>query len=560
MVFFACRDNDKASALLYLSRKAVREQKQTIIFCATMKHVEYFSTILTEAGLDCCFLYSQLDASARKMNITRFRNKQCMLLVVTDVAARGVDIPLMDNAINVHFPAKSKLFIHRVGRVARAGKFGTSYSLVSPDEMPYVLDLFLFLGRPLKLAVDNDVYKVDETLMGSFPDDLVHLETEFLRNIHEISMEVSDLKHKSDNAMKKYIRTRPPPSSESVRRSKKEFKTLECAPHPILDKSISMSADHSVLQELRNYRPQATIFELNASSKLPTVNIMKAKRNAHQRLVQKKEKEVDESEEEEESADETGVIESFDNVVKVTKLNLPQDEKVAEPRKAKKRKYDEQKERDKMEHYVSYRAADDETEKGYAVDNNANSFDALAKNSSVDIIADDDKGLYREKGKKKWDRKTKKYVGEQSIKRIRTEEGTLVPASYKSGRYEKWQTQQKMKYRNDDDNEEEDEAANKRLYRARGQKKVWHTKDSNKRGPRDEVKRPEQIFKARRQKDKIQGYQEHRRQENLKRKIGSLQNKRSGTGSFKKGGSKPSFGGRSGGGKPSFGGRARGKK
>lgn len=72
MVFLACRDNDKVSALLYLARKAVRDEKQTIIFCATMKHVEYFSTILTEAGLDCCFLYSQLDAAARKMNITRF--------------------------------------------------------------------------------------------------------------------------------------------------------------------------------------------------------------------------------------------------------------------------------------------------------------------------------------------------------------------------------------------------------------------------------------------------------------------------------------------------------
>uniref|UniRef100_A0A914YDF8 RNA helicase n=1 Tax=Panagrolaimus superbus TaxID=310955 RepID=A0A914YDF8_9BILA len=557
MVFFACRDNDKTSALLYLARKAVREQKQTIIFCATMKHVEYFSTILTEAGLDVCFLYSQLDASARKMNISRFRNKQCMLLVVTDVAARGVDIPLMDNAINVHFPAKSKLFIHRVGRVARAGKFGTSYSLVSPDEMPYVLDLFLFLGRPLKLAVDSDEYKVDETLMGSFPDDLVHLETEFLRNIHEISMEVSDLKHKSDNAMKKYIRTRPAPSSESVRRSKKEFKTLECAPHPILDKSISMSADHSVLQELRNYRPPATIFELNANSKVQTVNIMKAKRKAHQKIVEKNKKSqdnIDESEEEA-SADETGVIESFDNVVKVTKVDMPEDVKVAAS-KAKKRKYDEQKERDKMEHYVSYRAADDETEKGYAVDNNANSFDALAKNSSVDIIADDDKGLYREKGKKKWDRKTKKYVGEQSVKRIRTEEGTLVPASYKSGRYEKWQSQQKMKYRNDDDEGEDD--GNNRSHHARSHKKVWHTKENNKRGPRDEVKRPEEIFKARRTKEKIQGYQEHRRQDNLKRKVGSLQKKRSGPGSFK-GGNKPAFGGRSGG-KPSFGGRPRGRK
>lgn len=129
------------------------------------------------------------------------------------------------------------------------------------------------------------------------------------------------------------------------------------------------------------------------------------------------------------------------------------------------------------------------------------------------------------------------------MKRIRTEEGTLVPASYKSGRYEKWQTQQKMKYRHNDD--DEDGENNERDNRARGRKRMWHTKGNQSRGARDEVKRPEQILKARRKKESVQNYQEHRRQENLKRKIGSIQKKRGNVGngkSFKKGGSKPSFG------------------
>lgn len=73
-------------------------------------------------------------------------------MIVTDVAARGIDIPLLDNVINFDFPAKPKLFVHRVGRAARAGRTGTAYSLLTRDEIPYLIDLHLFLSRPLAPA------------------------------------------------------------------------------------------------------------------------------------------------------------------------------------------------------------------------------------------------------------------------------------------------------------------------------------------------------------------------------------------------------------------------
>lgn len=98
--------------------------------------------------------------------------------MTTDVAARGLDIPLLDNVINYDFPAKPKLFIHRAGRAARAGRKGSAYSLLTRDEIPYLLDLHLFLSRPLFPApnvalaqASKDAEDLDPTssTFGSFP-------------------------------------------------------------------------------------------------------------------------------------------------------------------------------------------------------------------------------------------------------------------------------------------------------------------------------------------------------------------------------------------------------
>lgn len=107
-------------------------------------------------------------------------------MIVTDVAARGIDIPQLDNVINFNFPAKSKLFVHRVGEVsvnniciansrkfiigrcARAGRSGIAYSFVAPDEYAFLVDLHLFLGRPLS------IYSKDkEGNVGRIPDLLI---------------------------------------------------------------------------------------------------------------------------------------------------------------------------------------------------------------------------------------------------------------------------------------------------------------------------------------------------------------------------------------------------
>lgn len=72
MHFITCRITDKISTLLFISRWAIQMQKQTVIFCATMKYVEYLVSIFKAGNLDCTFLYSQLDPAARRQNIERF--------------------------------------------------------------------------------------------------------------------------------------------------------------------------------------------------------------------------------------------------------------------------------------------------------------------------------------------------------------------------------------------------------------------------------------------------------------------------------------------------------
>lgn len=178
LAFFHCRLEDKLAVLIHLLESVIKAVKQpgssnyhsnsnhhndnesklmqqTMIFVATKHHVEFLRELLTELGYAVSYAYSSLDQAARQINLSRFQNKKTSILIVTDVAARGLDIPKLDNVINFNFPAKAKLFVHRVGRVARAGNYGVAYSLVTNDELPFVHELFEFLDKPVRFATDD---------------------------------------------------------------------------------------------------------------------------------------------------------------------------------------------------------------------------------------------------------------------------------------------------------------------------------------------------------------------------------------------------------------------
>lgn len=136
--FIVSRPEEKMAVLMCLLKNVLKKDSQTVIFVSTMHHVDYVHMvifleklkknaefcliffyflfqILDQAGIPNTFIYSNLDPTARKINAAKFQNGKVKVLIVTDVAARGIDIPHLDNVINFNFPAKSKLFVHRVG-------------------------------------------------------------------------------------------------------------------------------------------------------------------------------------------------------------------------------------------------------------------------------------------------------------------------------------------------------------------------------------------------------------------------------------------------------------
>lgn len=206
MAYFHCRIEDKLAVTLYLLNHVIKSVRnpaqapydekltQTLIFVATKHHVDFLKTLLETVGFNVSYAYSSLDQTARQINIAKFQTKKTSIMIVTDVAARGIDIPMLDYVINFNFPAQSKLFVHRVGRVARAGQWGNSFSLITSDELPYVHELHEFLGKQIRFVTDdmdpedwNDVY-------GSVPQSIIDIEKDAIKALVDSKIElVSDI-------------------------------------------------------------------------------------------------------------------------------------------------------------------------------------------------------------------------------------------------------------------------------------------------------------------------------------------------------------------------------
>jgi ATP-independent RNA helicase DbpA len=108
--------------------------KSTIVFCNHRESVERVSIFLKEKGITNVFYHGAMEQQERDSALCKFRNGTSNVLVTTDLASRGLDIPNIRYIIHYHLPHTEEIFIHRNGRTARMDASGTAILILSPEE------------------------------------------------------------------------------------------------------------------------------------------------------------------------------------------------------------------------------------------------------------------------------------------------------------------------------------------------------------------------------------------------------------------------------------------
>ena len=108
--------------------------RSTVVFCNHRESVERVSSLLKEKGIVNVYYHGALEQQERDSALAKFRNGSSNVLVTTDLAARGLDVPNIRYIVHYHLPATEEVYTHRNGRTARMDASGTAILILSPEE------------------------------------------------------------------------------------------------------------------------------------------------------------------------------------------------------------------------------------------------------------------------------------------------------------------------------------------------------------------------------------------------------------------------------------------
>ncbi|NAX19571.1 MULTISPECIES: ATP-dependent RNA helicase SrmB [unclassified Vibrio] len=141
-----------------LLKKILTEQaERSIVFIKTRERLADLRTELEKAQIPCAWIQGEMPQDRRNNAITRFREGAVNVLLATDVAARGIDLPDVSHVINFDMPRSADVYLHRIGRTARAGKKGNAISLVEAHDQVMMDRVARYVDEEIKERFIKDM-------------------------------------------------------------------------------------------------------------------------------------------------------------------------------------------------------------------------------------------------------------------------------------------------------------------------------------------------------------------------------------------------------------------
>jgi superfamily II DNA/RNA helicase len=131
------------------------EIKNAIIFCNRKRDVDVVYRSLKKHGFNAAALHGDMDQSSRMEVLDTFKAGGIQLLIASDVAARGLDIPAMSHVFNYDVPSHAEDYIHRIGRTGRAGRSGRTFMISTPADSKWLRNVQTLIGKPISI-LDGD--------------------------------------------------------------------------------------------------------------------------------------------------------------------------------------------------------------------------------------------------------------------------------------------------------------------------------------------------------------------------------------------------------------------
>lgn len=144
---FHVHEFDKDALLLRLLREL--QMSSVVVFTGTKMRADWVHDRLREADVPCEAIHGDINQVKREKTLQKFRDGNVRVLIATDVAARGLDVPDISHVINYDLPSNPEEYVHRIGRTGRAGRSGVALSFIADDEKHLVREIERVIGRVL---------------------------------------------------------------------------------------------------------------------------------------------------------------------------------------------------------------------------------------------------------------------------------------------------------------------------------------------------------------------------------------------------------------------------